>query len=189
MGINTNAKAKFIETSCRLFEMKGYHATGLNEILKESGAPKGSFYYHFPNGKEELALESIKFACDKITKNLKKSLDRFNNPIEGITANIIGLAEILENEKKLRDMSISLLALEIYDTSEILREACEQTFSSIEHIYFEKLTEYGVDKDRAKEIATLILALTEGAIILSLTRKNGEALRTAAKQIGALIKV
>ncbi|MBK1813831.1 TetR/AcrR family transcriptional regulator [Clostridium sp. YIM B02505] len=189
MGINTNAKAKFIETSCRLFEIKGYHATGLNEILKESGAPKGSLYYHFPNGKEQLALESIKFSCDKITTNLKNFLDKFKNPIEGIAANIIGLAEILENEKKLRDMSISLLALEIYDTSEVLREACEQTFSSIEDIYIEKLIEYGVDEDRAKEMATIILSLTEGAIILSLTRKNGEALRTAAKQIQVLINV
>lgn len=65
MGNNSNTREKFIETASNLFEIKGYNATGLNEILQESGAPKGSLYYHFPNGKEEIALEAIKLAGKK----------------------------------------------------------------------------------------------------------------------------
>jgi TetR/AcrR family transcriptional repressor of lmrAB and yxaGH operons len=189
MGSSTNAKEKFIETAGRLFESKGYNATGLNEILKESGAPKGSFYYHFPNGKEQLALESIKFACDKITTNLKNMLARFEDPAEAIVANTINLAEILDDEKKLRDMSISLIALETYDSSEVLREACRETFDLIEQIYFDKLIKYSITEIRARELASVILSMTEGAIILSLTRKNSDALRRVAKQIPMLINV
>jgi TetR/AcrR family transcriptional repressor of lmrAB and yxaGH operons len=59
MSEKINTKEKFIETASRLFEIKGYNATGLNEILSESGAPKGSLYYHFPKGKEQLALEAV----------------------------------------------------------------------------------------------------------------------------------
>jgi TetR/AcrR family transcriptional regulator, lmrAB and yxaGH operons repressor len=49
---------QIIQTTCTLLESQGYHATGLNQILKESGAPKGSLYYYFPQGKEELAEEA-----------------------------------------------------------------------------------------------------------------------------------
>lgn len=187
MANSTNAKEKFIETACMLFEVKGYNATGLNEILKESGAPKGSLYYHFPNGKEELALESIKLAGEKITNKLKKALDMFENPADAIIHNINHIADIIDANKKMHEMSISLLALETYDSSEILRTACEEIFTSLEIVYIEKLINYGINEDKAKDIAMTILAMTEGAIMLSLTRKNGETLRKLGKQIQVII--
>ncbi|WP_307725250.1 TetR/AcrR family transcriptional regulator, partial [Halolactibacillus halophilus] len=59
------------------FQTQGYHATGLNQIVKESGVPKDSLYYHFPGGKEELALESIRltqaFVLEKIKDGLNSS--------------------------------------------------------------------------------------------------------------------
>ena len=77
MSNKVNTKEKFIETASRLFEIKGYNATGLNEILAESGAPKGSLYYHFPKGKEQLALESINLAGEKIKNKIKNTLDKY----------------------------------------------------------------------------------------------------------------
>lgn len=189
MANSTNAKGKFIETAYKLFEVKGYNGTGLNEILKESGAPKGSLYYHFPNGKEELALESIKLAGERITDNLRRTLDKFENPIDGIIFNINEIAEIIDENKKMHDMSISLIALETYNYSEVLRNACERVFEEIENLYFKKLIEYGIHDNRARESAALISAMIEGAMLLSLTRKSGETLRRVSKQIKILINI
>lgn len=47
----SSTKEQFIETTCDLLESHGYYATGLNQIVAESGALKGSLYYHFPEGK------------------------------------------------------------------------------------------------------------------------------------------
>lgn len=55
----TDAREKAIKTAERLFCVQGYAATGLTQIIKESGSPKGSFYFHFPGGKRELAAEAI----------------------------------------------------------------------------------------------------------------------------------
>jgi TetR/AcrR family transcriptional repressor of lmrAB and yxaGH operons len=55
----TDAREKAIETAERLFRVQGYAATGLTQIIEESGSPKGSFYFHFPGGKRELATEVI----------------------------------------------------------------------------------------------------------------------------------
>jgi TetR/AcrR family transcriptional repressor of lmrAB and yxaGH operons len=55
----TDARERAIRTAGRLFRTQGYAATGLTQIIEESGAPKGSFYFHFPGGKRELALEVV----------------------------------------------------------------------------------------------------------------------------------
>jgi TetR/AcrR family transcriptional regulator, lmrAB and yxaGH operons repressor len=59
MTRKTDARARAIAAATRLFRVQGYTATGLTQILQESGAPKGSFYFHFPRGKAQLAEEAI----------------------------------------------------------------------------------------------------------------------------------
>lgn len=189
MSNKINTKEKFIETASRLFEIKGYNATGLNEILAESGAPKGSLYYHFPKGKEQLALEAIVLAGEKIKANLKRNLESIENPVEAIVYNMENLATIIDNEQKTRDMSIGLLALETYLTSELLRKTCEEVFTALENIYAEKLMQAGINKEKAYELGGAIGAMIEGGITLSLTRKNGNSLRLVAKQIPTLINI
>jgi len=184
-----NTKEKFIETASRLFEIKGYNATGLNEILAESGAPKGSLYYHFPKGKEQLALEAINLAGEKIKDNIKNTLDNIENPVEAIRCNIENIATIIDNEQRTRDISISLIALETYITSESLRKACEDIFTSLENIYAKKLIKSGMNEDKAYELGGAIAAMMEGGITLSLTKKNGNSLRLIAKQIPNLINI
>lgn len=90
--------------------------------------------------------------------------------------------------KKMHDMSISLIALETYISSDILRNACKDVFSSMENIYIQKLINYGIDREKANYIGTAILAITEGALTISLSRKSGESLRRVAKQISTLVK-
>ena len=55
----SNAREQILQTTCNLLEKQGYHGTGLNEIVKESGAPKGSLYYYFPEGKEQITAEAV----------------------------------------------------------------------------------------------------------------------------------
>lgn len=59
MTRKTDARARAIDAAERLFRIQGYAATGLNQIIEESGSPKGSFYFHFPRGKTQLAEEAV----------------------------------------------------------------------------------------------------------------------------------
>ena len=56
------SRDKLIRTASNLFRQKGYSGVGLSELLKEAGLPKGSLYYHFPNGKQELAEAATRWA-------------------------------------------------------------------------------------------------------------------------------
>ncbi len=189
MSNKINTKEKLIETASKLFEIKGYYATGLNEILAESGAPKGSLYYHFPKGKEQLALESIISEGEKIRFKIQNALDSIENPVDAIVANIENVATVIDNEYKTKDMSIGLIALETYLTSEVLRRACEEVFTSLENIYAEKLIKAGMNKDDAYNLGSVIATMVEGGIVYSLVKKSGKPLRLIAKQITKLINI
>lgn len=57
MARTTDARDKALTTAEHLFRTQGVAATGLAQIIAESGSPKGSFYFHFPGGKDQLAAE------------------------------------------------------------------------------------------------------------------------------------
>src|SRR5579862_4730019 len=54
-----SVREAFVRTTAELLQRQGYAASGLNEIVARSGAPRGSLYFHFPGGKEELAVAAI----------------------------------------------------------------------------------------------------------------------------------
>ena len=64
-------KESLIRTAMRLFRRQGYASTGLNQILAESGAPKGSLYHYFPGGKEELAVAAVTLAGSMVKQLLE----------------------------------------------------------------------------------------------------------------------
>ena len=72
MARTTNARQDAIDTAVRLFRTQGYSATGLSQLLEESGAPKGSFYFHFPGGKEQLALEALQVFGEEIRSRIAR---------------------------------------------------------------------------------------------------------------------
>lgn len=187
MKNKTDSKEKILEVAASLFQIKGYNATGLNEILKESGSPKGSLYYYFPNGKEELALEAIKLASKSIQMRIQTTLNQYSNPIEGIQSVIKNMTEDLKRDNKFKDMSISLIALETYLSSESLREACKEAFIDLQNLYCKKLIQSGLSDEIALELGTFIQVMIEGAITVSVTEKNATALLTVSKQVGILL--
>lgn len=188
MKNKTDSKEKVLKVASMLFQTKGYNATGLNEILKESGTPKGSLYYYFPNGKEELALEAIKLASESIKAKLRIVLDKYSNPIEAFQTIIMNIMEDLKIESKLKGFSISLIALETYLSSETLRKACSDSFTDIQNMYIEKLIESGFQKETARELGIFIQIIIEGAITVSVTQKNDEIFLTVSNQIKVLLQ-
>jgi TetR/AcrR family transcriptional repressor of lmrAB and yxaGH operons len=71
----TNSRQRAIETAERLFRSQGYAATGLTQILQESGSPKGSFYFHFPDGKHELALATLESYGQRVDRSIRSIAD------------------------------------------------------------------------------------------------------------------
>ena len=65
-------RGAIVRAAATLFRRNGYAATGINEIAEVSGAPKGSLYHYFPNGKDEIAEAAVRFAGAGVVATLEK---------------------------------------------------------------------------------------------------------------------
>lgn len=190
MSSKETSREKILEAATLLFHLKGYHATGLSEILKESGAPKGSLYYHFPNGKEQLAIEAINLSAKTISTAIKENLSTYDDPVEAFQYHIGTIAERfkdIERKTQFKNVPLGLLAMETVFVNENLRQACEETFIIWERLFYDKLRMSGYSEDRACLISETISALIEGGVTLCFTKKSSEPLHHVNKMIPLLL--
>lgn len=195
MDDEISTRDRILMAATRLFQLKGYHATGLNEILRESNAPKGSLYYYFPNGKEQLALESIELTKVFVEETIREKLSKVQDPVESIKKAIQEMAENLEMEdnekialKSTKKVSVNLMALETYSVNENLRKACESAFDAWGNVYAEKLIQGGFSKQKAEALSMTIQSMVEGAIVMSLTKKSDRPFFEVVEAIPHILK-
>ncbi|GKV69724.1 putative HTH-type transcriptional regulator YxaF [Sporosarcina sp. NCCP-2716] len=186
------SREKMLEAATRLFHLKGYHATGVNQILQESGAPKGSLYYHFPGGKEQLAAEAIQLSGQLIAGDIRVHLDKYEDAVQAfqqLIQFIAGQFERIDGLLELPTVPLGLLAAETAQVNEHLRQTCEETFGMWESLYIGKLLQCGYSDERARVISTSMIALIEGSVTLSLTRNTNGPLLQIRELIPALLSM
>ncbi|MFS0665981.1 transcriptional regulator YxaF [Bacillus mojavensis] len=183
-----DSREKILHTASRLFQLQGYHATGLNQIVKESGAPKGSLYHFFPNGKEELAIEAVSYTGKIVEHVIQQSMDESSDPTEAIQHFIKKTASQFDNTESIQGIPVGLLASETALISEPLRTVCMKVFKSWETVFAKKLKENGFAEEEANQLGTLINSMIEGGIMLSLTNKDKTPLLLIAEQIPVLVR-
>jgi|SRR5579884_4351503 len=183
-----STRDQIIETTCILLESQGYHATGLNQILAESGAPKGSLYYYFPEGKEELTAEAIARSGGILAQNIRKGLAAIDDPVEAIPAFVCGIAHGVEASGFRGGGPLTTVALETVNSSERLNLACREAYAGLRDAFAEKLIAGGYTQARAEQIATFIISAIEGGILLSRTNHSGDPLRQVASEFEVYLR-
>ncbi len=183
----TNTRDQIIKTTSTLIENQGYHATGLNEIVKESGAPKGSIYYHFPAGKEGITAEAILYAGKIIAERIHTHLDSKIDPARAVQSFVEEIAYYVEVSGFQSGGPLTIVAAETATTNEKLNQTCREAYTMVREAFQSKLLESGISEERAANLSWMITSVIEGAIILSRTFHNGDPLRLAAQELACLI--
>ncbi len=183
----SGTRDQIVETTSRLLEQQGYYATGLNQIVQESGAPKGSLYYYFPQGKEELTEEAIARSARTFTEIIKTELDRFDDPAEALFEFMQGLAAHVEASDCRGGAPVATVALETAGHSDRLTAVCRAAYESYAGAFTARFLASAIPVERAGTLGTIIVAAIEGGIILSRTRRSAAPLREIAPDLRALV--
>lgn len=175
------AKEQILEAAARLFEKQGYHATGINEIIRESGTPKGSLYYYFPEGKEQIGAETALWSAAQMTERIHFGLSQAENPAEAVRLLALGIAGAIEQSGFAAGGPLMMLAAESVMRSERLNTACREAYGQMQAAFSKKLS-------GNIELAEFVLATLEGAILLSRVQHSGDPLRHIADHLYSHVK-
>ena len=181
-------KSQIIQTTSVLLERQDYNATGLNQIVAESGAPKGSLYYYFPEGKEQIGADTLLWSGERMAQRIRFGLSKAEDAAEAVYLLAITIAEAIEASGFQAGGPLTTVALETATSSQRLNLACREAYSLMRSAFEAKLVENGFVATRATVLAGFILAVFEGSILLSRVQYSGDPLRQAAEHLKSYIK-
>jgi TetR/AcrR family transcriptional repressor of lmrAB and yxaGH operons len=169
MTNRNDSRARAIETAEHLFRTQGYAATGLTQILTESGAPKGSFYFHFPGGKEELAREALGKYGTRVESGLRALLARHADDSSGF---VRALCRSIAAEMQASDWKLGCLAqnlaTELAPADDKMADAIAEVFRAWTRVLAEGLAgRRPAPRGELERKAATLLAALEGARTLA----------------------
>ncbi|MEU5266699.1 TetR/AcrR family transcriptional regulator [Amycolatopsis sp. NPDC021455] len=179
----TDTRQRMLDTAADLFQTQGYHATGLTQLTTAGGAPKGSLYFHFPGGKEQLAAEAVRLSSERTGAMFEAILRDAPDAATGIDRAVDALANFLTESDFQRGCPLATVALDAAAASEPIREACAEGYGSWHDVLAGYLVRQGLTTERAEELATVVLAAIEGGLLLARTRRDLAPLRAVATHL------
>ncbi len=181
-------RERIVRTAAMLFRRNGYAATGTNEIVAVSGAPKGSLYHYFPGGKAEIAAEAVRHAGGVVTATLKALTAQNVTAAAAIRAYGRLLAGWFARSGYREGCPIATTILELAPATQPVTAAGRAVFQDWVDVFASALERDGADPARAASLALTAIAAFQGALILARTAQNETAVAETTAEIANLFE-
>jgi TetR/AcrR family transcriptional repressor of lmrAB and yxaGH operons len=184
-----DSKWKTLAAAIKLFRQQGYHGTSLHDILAAGGSPRGSLYFHFPGGKEEIGENALTIAGEAVRQGIVRAAEASESTEGFLTRVARAMAADLEKSDYQEGCPIATTALETSAQSEVLGDATSSAFRKWETEISRGLERFGMTSDEADQLATMVLSQLEGALLLARTYRSLEPIRRAEQALKLLARV
>jgi len=176
-----------INAAVTLFRRQGYGGTGLNDIVDESGAPKGSLYHYFPAGKSSIAVASVEEAGRRVAETVATLAGETRSTGELIRAHARLLAGWLRKSGFRDGCPITTVLLELAPRDRAVARAGRDAYAARLGILTEKLIADGFPPARAGRLAGLCVSAIQGALIQARVERSGTPIETAADELARML--
>lgn len=176
-----------VAKAAELFQRQGYAATGLKQIVEESGTPKGSLYFHFPGGKEELATAAIAYACGSRLAAMEQIFAATDTAVDAFTMLLATMRTQLVASGFKEGCPIATVVLETAASSDALQGTCSRAWERWTDLFEGRLTREGFGRERARHLATVTLAMMEGSLMLARAHRSAAPLDAALAEVRRML--
>jgi len=184
-------RLEIVKRAAPLFNRQGYHGTAISDLMRETKLQKGGIYRHF-HSKEQLARAAFDYAWQIASKNRLQSLDGVSNRVDRLKQFV---ANFVERRSDCVPGGCPLLnaAIEADDGNPALRtrarRALGEWLKRIETLVIEGVARREINREvNPREVAGLLVATLEGALMISRLTGNDQALRTAKRHLHSYLE-
>ncbi len=174
-----------IRSQALLQRERGVAGTTLPDVIEHSGAPRGSIYHHFPDGRAELAQEATRFAADWITGSLERALAS-GDVLAAHGAFVEQWLGVLRDSRFGAGCAVAAGALAGPPDRGAMRAAADG-FRRWEGLLRDAFERHGIEGGRAETLAVSSIASIEGALILCRAEGSTRPLERVGAQLQHLI--
>jgi len=178
------SRDKMIEAAILLMRGSGLTGAGINGIVRESGAPKGSVYHFFPHGKSQIATEALNVYSARVMSFIDQALAGKRGPGGKVKALFRAFARRVEEGGFGQSCAAGAVSLDLDADLQELQAVLKATFIAWIALIAGHF-DFG-DKSRAKSFAGLVLTAIEGAYVRCRAERSARPFIEAGEWLAAL---
>lgn len=172
-------RERMVASAVNLLARRGLQSTSFSEVLEDSGTPRGSVYHHFPGGKDQMIGSALDAAGDRAIELLDR---RAGAPAEEIATWFLHIwREVLIRGKF--EAGCAVLAVAVAADSPELLDQTARVFRTWRQRLAELLEQGGLRGADAARFAALLVASSEGAVVLARAEQSLEPFDLVAEQL------
>ncbi|MFE1881551.1 TetR/AcrR family transcriptional regulator [Streptomyces diastatochromogenes] len=181
------SRERIVAGAADLISRRGLNAASIREVAKHAEAPLGSTYHYFPEGKQQLATEAVRYAGTAVDRVLRAELGA--GPVAGLRAFLAMWRGIVVDSDFRAGCPVLAVSVEEPPADEIppALVAAAEAFEGWESLLAEALGEHGVAPDQAADLAALVVASVEGATAMCRAKHSAQPLDRIARQLETVI--
>jgi len=175
-----------IDAAVRLFRQNGYSATGLADIVKASGAPKGSVYHYFAGGKPAIGEAAVREAGRRILATVQELGASAGSAGDLVRRHAELLATWMAQSDFRDGAPMTTVLLENAPQDPRITRAGREAMDAWMAVLQARLEADGVGAERASRLASLTIAALEGALVQVRVEQSARPLIVAAEELDRL---
>jgi TetR/AcrR family transcriptional regulator, lmrAB and yxaGH operons repressor len=179
-----DSRERMVASAASLIGSRGVKATSFTEVLKDSRAPRGSIYHHFPKGKRQLVEDALHRTSEQIVAYQRTCIA---GTAAGVLVHFVNLfRQSLSSSRCRAGCPVAGVVIDTYADQGPLRKTARESFRSWIALLTDQLVAVGVPRADARSLSVTALASVEGGLILCRAEGTVAPLDLIARQLQSL---
>jgi TetR/AcrR family transcriptional repressor of lmrAB and yxaGH operons len=187
MGKTTDTRERMVDGAKELIRKNGYGATSFKDVWEYTDTPRGSVYFHFPGGKEQLGLEVLASVGQRLADLTDALAARTRTAKTLVRALAAALADEVEGSDYLDGCAIVNISSETAASSETLRQASAAAFAQWTAALAWHFERFGMSVAESRRLADVVVSGLEGARVVAKTYRDRAALERMGQALSELV--